>query len=148
MTRPLLFSFAVLVTVALARGGDDGVKAELKQLQGTWKVVQAIDNGEKVPADDLASMVIIIEGEKLSVREKDKVQHRMTLKIDPSKKPKTIDLTHTEGAKKDKTDMGIFKLEGDMLTICVNEKAGGDRPTEFTSKTGSGHGLVVLKRAK
>src|SRR5437867_3448619 len=120
MTRSLLFSFAVLLVIGVAGAGDDEVKAELKKLQGTWKVVQAIDKGEKVPGDDIASMEVIFEGQKILVREKDKVHDRMTFKLDPSKKPKTIDLTHIEGADKDRTDAGIYKLEGDMLTICVN----------------------------
>ena len=66
-------------------------------------------------------------------------------KIDPSKNPKTIDFTikagDTEGVSR-----GIYKLEGDTLTLC---RTVGDieRPKEFKTTAEAGF-LVVWKRAK
>jgi len=40
---------------------------------------------------------------------------------------------------------GIYKLEGDTLTICTDEDG---RPTEFTANAGSGRQLMVLKRKR
>ncbi len=125
---------------------EDAVKAEVKKFQGVWKVTEAYDKGDKVPAEDLRSLEVIFEGNKILVREGDKVHDRMTFQINPAKKPKTIDMTHAEGPNKGRTDPGIYLLEGNSLKICVNEKKGGARPTEFASKRGSSVSLIVLKR--
>lgn len=145
-----LFSclFTCFLLSAALRAGDDAAKADLKLLQGTWKVVEAFDKGERVPDEGIKNMEIVFEGSKILVRERGKVQDRMTVHIDAGKKPKTMDLTHTEGPDKDKTDHAIYLLEGDSLKICVNEKSGEARPTEFVSKPGTTHSLIVLKRAK
>ena len=67
--------------------------------------------------------------------------------LDPKKTPATIDLVPGKGQYEGKTLPGIYKLEGDTLTIAFAEP-GKDRPTAFESKPGSGIVLVVHKRAK
>jgi uncharacterized protein (TIGR03067 family) len=67
--------------------------------------------------------------------------------VDVAKKPKTIDITFTEGPEKGKTIVGIYELEGDTYKVCINVN-GKERPKEFAAKAGSGHGLEVLKREK
>jgi len=68
-------------------------------------------------------------------------------KVDATKKPKTMDMTPSEGRYKDKTLLGIYELDGDTLKICFAEP-GKDRPTDFTSKAGSGVVLAIHKREK
>ena len=68
-----------------------------------------------------------------------------TATIDPSQEPMSIDLTYTEGDPKGTKSLGIYQIEGDLLTIC-RAAPGKDRPTEFSSKPGSGHTLMTYKR--
>ena len=145
--RSAISVMMILALLGVASAGDDA-KTHLKRLQGKWQVTSAISRGENVPAEDISELQLTIDGEKITIRDKDKVQDRMTFKVDASKKPPAIDFTHTEGRNKGLTDHGIYKLDADALTICVNEKSGDDRPTEFVSKAGSTHSLIVLKREK
>jgi RNA polymerase sigma factor (sigma-70 family) len=66
-------------------------------------------------------------------------------KLDPKQKPKAIDLVTADGEHKPWL-RGIYKLEGDRLTICWGEKE-TKRPTDYTAKPDSGRTLNVYKRA-
>lgn len=68
-----------------------------------------------------------------------------TYKVDSTKDPKRIDLRYEEGYDKGTVLYGIYKLDGDTLTICASESA-DSRPKDFTSKTGSKRELRVYKR--
>jgi uncharacterized protein (TIGR03067 family) len=67
------------------------------------------------------------------------------LTIDAAKKPKAIDYLPDAGQEDGKTVMGIYEVKGDELRLCVAEP-GKDRPTELSSKKGSGWKLWTLKR--
>ena len=69
----------------------------------------------------------------------------MRYTLDPEKKPKQIDWVGIKGRHVGDKIQGIYKLEGDILTIC---HAGKDRPTEFKSEADSGRRLVFLSRIK
>jgi len=68
-------------------------------------------------------------------------------KIDPIKKPKTIDYTVTDGPEKGKTVLGIYELDGDTVKFCFSAPD-KERPSEFTAKEGSGRTLSLWKRNK
>ena len=73
-----------------------------------------------------------------------------TYKLDTKKTPFTIDV---EAPGEKGSMLGIFKIDGDTLTICIagDDAAGGknaERPTKFESPEGSRTILVTFKRAK
>jgi uncharacterized protein (TIGR03067 family) len=84
---------------------------------------------------------------KMSVRRGDKVIAEATVKLDPTNKPKAIDVTFTAGEKKGKTVLGIYEIEPDTFRVCV-ARPGDRRPADFSAKVGSGRTLLVYKRQK
>ena len=70
-----------------------------------------------------------------------------TCLLDPTKKPKTIDMKVTKGPDRGKTNSGIYLLDGDNLKTCFAYAKKG-RPSEFATKANSDLALIVLKRAR
>lgn len=142
--RALLIVAAGLLIAADAK---EDAKKELEKLKGTWVVTSAERDGKQT--DRLNGDKMTIAGEGFVVTSKDgKELVKATIKLDPSKKPKTIDLTLTEGSDKDKVVLGIYALDGDKMKICLNEPGNTTRPTEFASKEGTRLMVVELKRDK
>jgi len=150
----MLLIFACLLTgfgsaVALCDGPDDAVKKELKALAGTWKAVSLETDGKPAP-DDIVKKVVMTRDEsgKTVIRRGEMVVvEAVVKKIDPSRKPKTIDSEQTVGEHKGKTIQGIYEIDGDTLRVCV-ALPGKERPTVFSAKAGSGNSLAVYKREK
>jgi uncharacterized protein (TIGR03067 family) len=70
----------------------------------------------------------------------------MSYKLNADKTPAEIDLTETEGGKT-KTMYGIYKLDGDLLTICLSDSGKPeDRPKEFKADADGKAMVMVLKK--
>lgn len=144
-----LTGMAALLGLVLAGGGaDDAIKKDKDKLQGRWQVIESEAKGEKALAAEIAALEIIFTDDNIKVKEADKVQEKFAFKIDPTQKPKTMDLTIADGPNKGRTDRAIYELDGDNLKICIQANKDGERPREFKTKAGTDLWLVVLKRAK
>src|SRR5262249_17881493 len=124
----------------------DAAKKELEKFQGTWKFVSVEQDGKPLPKGE-EPQTITFQGDKFAVKRGDQVIQAGTQKLDPGKKPKTVDATVTEGEGKGTTMLGIYEMEGDTLKACFDPQ-GKKRPTEFKTTAGSGYILVVIKRAE
>lgn len=124
-----------------AQAGEDR-----KSLEGKWTPVSGELAGAKFPEAQLKTITLMLADGKYTVTIADKVDVG-TYKIDPAAKPKSIDITGTEGPNKGKTITAIYELDKDTLRVCYN-LSGKDRPTEFTSSKEKPFFLVVYQRAK
>src|SRR5262245_49523879 len=152
MRIPLAALFCVVGFAASdgtdARADDKAdLEKEVKKFQGIWTIESSVTAGIEIPADQLKGFVVIFEGDKHTLKYGDQVFQVGTQKIDPSKSPKTIDVTMTEGPEKGSVMLGIYQIDGDTLKVCFDSK-GKTRPTEFKSAPGSEIFLNVHKRVK
>ena len=140
----------MVVTAGLLIAADapdeDKAKADLKKFEGTWVLVKGEQEGKPIPEDVLKDAKLVIAGNVHTVKVGEDT-FKGTHKVDPTKKPRQIDATDTEGRFKDKTILGIYKIKGYQFTVCF-APPDKDRPKEFTTKSGTGHILHVWKRAK
>jgi uncharacterized protein (TIGR03067 family) len=129
-------------------GEPDTVKAERKQLSCTWQAVSYALNGQKASDEDMKKVKLIIDRNgDTRAQQEGKTFIASTTGIDPTRNPKFIDIAFTEGDPRGRTSLGIYKLEGDVLTIC-RSAPGQPRPERFSSEPGSGHTLMSYRREK
>ena len=143
----------LLSTLVLTASGGPGartddqadVEKELKKFQGTWTFESVEVGGKEVPAAEFKGITVTFEGDKYTVKKGDEVILAGTQKLDPSKSPKTIDVTVAEGLNKGAVMLGIYEISGDTLKVCFDPE-GKKRPTEFKSAPGSQTFVNVHKR--
>jgi uncharacterized protein (TIGR03067 family) len=117
-------------------------KKDEEKIRGTWAIVSHEFNGGTRPDDSAyKDTKVVIKGDTITITDGDD-EGKWTFKLDPTTKPKEIDLTSED---KEKSYLGIYELTGDELKICAVKGRGG-RPTEFASKPGAEQELIVLKR--
>jgi uncharacterized protein (TIGR03067 family) len=144
MFKRALVLLAAGLLVAADKPSEDAVKEERGKLEGTWTMSSLEQGGKKSAVATGKERKLTIKGDHWTVSGGAKKGSSMIFTIDPSKDPKTIDLSVKMGAK-EHVSKGIYKLEGDTLTICRCVGKEGDRPADFKSK--KGYVLVVWKRA-
>jgi uncharacterized protein (TIGR03067 family) len=124
----------------------DEVKSELAKLSGTW--IRELDG---------KSYIFQFNGEKfvsVSVLPNETIVTVATIIIDPTRKPKHIDMTFSDGLGravrlKGKTQLDIYELDEDALKLCIPR--GQSRPEAFPSQEnfeGGDYFYIVLRRAK
>jgi RNA polymerase sigma factor (sigma-70 family) len=124
----------------------DKPKDDKEAILGFWKAVSVEMNGKKDPDEkDIADLIKTLKC--IFTKDKQVIElaggaKEYTYKLDPTQKPKAIDL---DG---DVSVPAVYSLDGDTLKLCLPNmgKGGGDRPTEMATKEGDGRVLVVLKR--
>src|ERR1700730_15039817 len=98
--------YALLVLVAGFLVAADDPRDELKKLEGTYTLVSGEKDNQKLPEQTIKTAKLVIKGDQHDVKIGDDT-FKGSHKVDPSKKPKTIDVTDTEGPFKGKMVLGI-----------------------------------------
>jgi uncharacterized protein (TIGR03067 family) len=146
----MLVAVAGLVLAADPPKKDDAVQKDKEALQGAWRPVSA-EQGGKDHTEGAKEHLLVFEKDTFTVKKGDEVIIKGTFQLDPSQKPKAIDMTITE-AKKDgdtgKEVHGIYELDKGTLRWCTAEPGGTDRPKEFATQEGTRHMLLTLKKEK
>jgi uncharacterized protein (TIGR03067 family) len=144
-TLGLMIGVAALLFGAVQAG--DAVTGDLAKLEGTWVFVKKVEDNPGGPTLGTSSAGIAFYGNKVTFHSKLKGGDKwspegpLSFSIDPSKKPKTIDIKMA-GAEKgmELVFTGIYHLEGDELKIAFKRGDGGSfilppgRPADFDGK--------------
>lgn len=151
LDRMLTLAVGFFVFVAPVWGGGlDSISHEVKSLEGTWTVVKFQRDGQDIDASgitwtiDSGIIVLRFEGPKGGLAGVAKTPYRLNI----TNTSRGIDLMPTYPPNQGKTVLGIYALEGDTLTLCLQRRAAPNRPTEFTSAPRSNCELIVLKRKR
>ena len=145
--RRFIYLLSAVALIMVAADDKDETKKELERFQGTWKFESLEIGGMKMDVGVYKDVRLILEGDKFTHKEGKEPAHG-TFKVDVSKKPKTIDITFTDGPEKGNTILGIYELDGDTYRVCIDLAKKDVRPTKFESKKGTMLVLEVLKREK
>ena len=140
--------FAAVRSQAADDANEEAVAKDLRAFKGTWRLSSKEVDGKKFSEEEIKDVIATNDGSgNISVRRGDKEINEGTVKLDPTKSPRTIGVTFTEGERKGQTVLGIYEIEGDAFRVCV-ARPGDERPAEFSAKAGSGRTLIVYKRQK
>jgi uncharacterized protein (TIGR03067 family) len=144
MSRLLLLAIVLIATDAPPA---DKAKTDKERLQGTWAVDTVESNGDVLKTGDyytnVKDMKLTFKGD--TVNNSKKPNDDATFKIDPDKKPPTLDI-FVKGEKDVTTLLMIYEFKGDTLRLCLaaEEKMETEHAKEFTSK--NNQLLITLKR--
>lgn len=109
---------------------------------GEWVLVEMTRDGKTYSLKD--ERWEFTRGGRFSVRRAGKESMAGEYTADPDKALPAIDLTRDDTI----TYLGIYKVEGETLTICANAYHRGNRPVKFDSPGGAQIMLLTFKRAK
>jgi uncharacterized protein (TIGR03067 family) len=138
----ILISVCAIAAVGFGDTGEDGTT----KLDGTWVVQSVLRNPREGNSGEGKGLRIFISGGTVVAKlpDNDKRVGTATIKCDPKQDPEALDIL-TDGDNV--TVPAIYEVVDNALRVCVSAPGKG-RPTEFASKPGSGHTLVVLMKAK
>jgi uncharacterized protein (TIGR03067 family) len=148
MRLPLFCVLLIAVATAANLYGQEA-KSDKEKLQGTWNVVAMQRDGRDTPAAYCQTLVVKFVGDKTTLSSKDGkglvLEH--TFKIDPTQKPRVMDLVIVSGPSKGQVLLGIYEFDGKQLKMCHADAGDRERPTSFTSPAGTFWSVVTLTRA-
>ena len=117
---------------------------DLDRLQGTWRVVTLEADGNEMPEGSFGEPSLTLDGSSFTSRGMGD-DYAGTIEIDARATPKAFDLVFTAGPPTGERNRGIYKLDGDVWTICLATR-GDDRPKRFATTSDTGHALETLER--
>lgn len=116
---------------------EAAIARDKARLQGVWNFL----TGRR-------KVQLVIDGDHYTSRFNNGDVYEGTFQLDPTKKPKTMDMTITEGPEKHKGLVShcVYALDGDHLVWCPNEPGVEERPNAIPGTDSQKYLCVVFKR--
>jgi uncharacterized protein (TIGR03067 family) len=141
----IVLSLLTVCCLIAAEPTPEAVKKEMARFDGEWAMVSGERDAMALPDDLVKSAKRVAKDGETTVTIGGTTFMKAKYTVDPSKKPKTIDYTLTDGPNKGKKQLGIYEIDGETLKFC-SAGPGAERPTDFTTKADSGRTLSIWKR--
>lgn len=116
----------------------------LRALEGTWSFERLVIAGSTLPAMALTASRILIDGDRFRTESPGAI-YEGVFNLDVEAEPHAIDLEFVDGPEAGNTNHGIFRLDGDILEICL-DVSGAPRPATFHAAPGTQHAFETLRR--
>ena len=110
-----ILTFAALGLIAADAPANDDAAG----LKGKWKAVSIKAGGQVSPAEDVKRFQFSFTDKTYTNTIDDKAVEEGAYATDDSKTPKAMDFDIKTGQDEGKKQLGIYKLDGDKLTIVV-----------------------------
>jgi uncharacterized protein (TIGR03067 family) len=137
------FMMIAALVVAVPDRQDPNVKDVRpfeEQLLGEWRLIKRVHSGREDTT--LAVMRMVFAKEMMQ-------QYSGDTNLNATPYPFTLDTARNPIAISFKTGhKGIIKIEGDLLTICLDENAGNAHPSAFASLPNTQLSILQLTRTK
>ena len=112
-------------------------------LKGIWAAESVVLEGRKLPDDPTRGpLMLAFDGASYVQRQGESITEEGSYELGVSKDPNAIDLVITRGDNGGERQLGIYRVAGDTLTLCVSRPGAKTRPKDFGGKSG----VVVLMR--
>lgn len=115
-------------------------------LTGSWTAVEAQRDGAEAP--ELIGHRLVLEAQAFRILAADgKPLYAGRYAVDAAARPARIDFVQEAGEAKGQTWEGIWRIDGERLTIVDDAPDPAKaRPTDFGTEKGSGYVMVVFRR--
>jgi uncharacterized protein (TIGR03067 family) len=130
-----------IALAALVSG--DARADELRDMQGTWRVVEAQAGGAVANQKQLDEMRVVIDGNKFTLVEPSRT-YNVHFFLDSSANPHEVDF-YKDAKKQEKLWLGIYDFDGKEMKICWGS-VGAERPKEFEVKKGTDQRYFVIRK--
>ena len=139
---------------SIAKEDRKPTESEIKRVHelfsGNWDILGITEDGNELGPELIRQR--FAQGGRVQfgargiaiVNPKSEERRITTYRVDPSKSPSQIDVT----TQFDSVLKGIYKFEGDKLTVCLARHEDGARPTEFEARGGSDRAIFRLQLAR
>jgi uncharacterized protein (TIGR03067 family) len=127
---------------------DDACIREAQALEGEWKLVSSEVLGLRTTGADAEKWRWVVRGDQITLNDPLGDPVHASYKIDSGTSPKRIDITWRDGPEQGGTSLGIYKLDGSRLIVCMQFAVAStrDRPKSF--KADDGLALLVWEKVR
>ena len=139
-------TFLIMEALGRKKGLEQAAAFDQERIQGTWFAVRGERNGgQALPANQLAQMRMIFQGERVEVRVPEgQSGGEGAFELVTATNPRRIKITRPEGQNRFAIMDGIYELNGNHLRICIGEPE--EKATQFKTRAGSRLTVIDFER--